>query len=279
MMHPTFEFSHPGRPGIDPLLAFDRLVNRYRITAALEAVSGLRVGAGKSLDAAATDQPVIRDALGRPFIPGSSIKGTLRSSLESILRSLDRRDLHACNIFEQRCVGDSDDDQKLMDQGQTVPFDDVLMRTCTACSLFGSTFVAGRVFLHDLPCIKTGTVTEVRDGVGINRDLGTAQIGVKYDVEVVPVGTSFQLEILIENVYSYQLALILRCLALLHCGDILLGGLTSRGLGKVKLVEPKLESTNGSRLLAGEDFETLDFQQATEAAGELLTKLLTEGEG
>ena len=278
MSSPALHHARPGRPGIDLPLSFDRLINRFRVTGQLEAVSGFRVGAGKSLDAAATDQPVMRDALGQPFIPGSSVKGALRSSLEAILHGLDRQDLKACDIFAARCVGDSAEDKGRSDGGQPIPFGDVLKRSCTACNLFGSSFIAGRVFIHDLPCCKPDAATEVRDGVGIHRDLGTAQQGIKYDVEVVPAGTRFELEILLENVYDFQLALLLQCLDMLHRGEILIGGLTSRGLGKVRLVEPALQYIDAPRLLTGQGFETLSFDGATRAGGELLTALLTEVE-
>lgn len=269
-------------------LSFEKLDKRYRLRAELVAVSGLRVGAGKSMDAAATDQPVIRDALGQPYIPGSSLKGVLRSGLEAILRSLGRRDFWACGTFENRrrpsqgdaprdpsldrCVGDAD-----VDQNRKIELAEVLKRSCTACSLFGSQFLAGRIFIHDLPR-ASGSPTEVRDGVGIDRDLGTAQAGIKYDVEVVPVGTRFKLEMLLENVDPLRLALVLQALQLLHQGELLLGGLTTRGLGRVKLDKVHLEHTNAARLLMGQGYETTSYEQELQKAGELLASHLDQAE-
>src|SRR5512146_2735951 len=45
--------------------------------------TGLHVGAGKgSLEIGGSDNPVVKDAFGRPYIPGSSLRGKLRSLLE-----------------------------------------------------------------------------------------------------------------------------------------------------------------------------------------------------
>jgi CRISPR-associated RAMP protein (TIGR02581 family) len=259
--------------------SFEKLRHRHRIKAEVVTLTGLRVGAGKSFDAAATDQPVIRDALGRPYIPGSSLKGALRSGLESVLRGLGRRDLWACEIFEDdgSCVGVSPRDKARAKRREPIPLTEVLERCCTACGLFGSPFVAGRVFFHDLPQLQ-GSPTEVRDGVGIDRDLGNAKPKVKYDVEVVPAGTRFKLELLLENVDRVRLDLVLQTLDLLHRGEILLGGLTTRGLGRVELRQRSLERTDAGRLLTGAGYESLDHDQELRQSGERLRRLLLDEE-
>ena len=257
---------------------FERLRIRHRIEADLVAVTALRVGAGKNLDAVATDQPVIRDALGRPYIPGSSLKGALRSGLESVLRGLDSEELKACELFEegQQCVEDPKAVAKRTKQPvKAHTLEDVLQKSCTACSLFGSPFLAGRVFIHDLPH-KEGLATEVRDGVGIHRDLGTAQGGIKYDTEVVPAGSRFRLEMVLENVDPDRLAVVLVALEMLHQGEILLGGLTGRGLGKVCLENRQLAWTNAQRLIAGQGFQDEEFTAAVAKAQARLGEILEE---
>jgi len=45
--------------------------------------TGLHIGAGKgSLEIGGADNPVVKDSWGRPYVPGSSLKGRLRSLLE-----------------------------------------------------------------------------------------------------------------------------------------------------------------------------------------------------
>ncbi len=67
---------------------FDTFKNRLEITGTLTTVTALRISAGRSTEAIGSDLPVIKDALGRPLIPGSSFKGALRSRLESFLRGI-----------------------------------------------------------------------------------------------------------------------------------------------------------------------------------------------
>src|SRR5271170_7640657 len=48
--------------------------------------TGLHIGAGKgSLEIGGADNPVVKDAFGIPYIPGSSLRGRLRSLLEQAL--------------------------------------------------------------------------------------------------------------------------------------------------------------------------------------------------
>src|SRR5260370_32143706 len=60
-----------------------RLSGRLLLEGELHCEAGLRVGAGKgSLEIGSSDNPVIKDAFGGPYIPGSSLRGRLRSLLE-----------------------------------------------------------------------------------------------------------------------------------------------------------------------------------------------------
>jgi len=47
--------------------------------------TGLHIGAGKgTLEIGGADNPVVKDAFGRPYVPGSSLRGRLRSLLEQV---------------------------------------------------------------------------------------------------------------------------------------------------------------------------------------------------
>lgn len=83
--------------------------NRLILQGRLMTTTALRIGAGRSLEPTGTDLPVLRDALDRPFVPGSSFKGVLRSRIEAVLRSLapdGQEDRWACNPLDddKRCV-------------------------------------------------------------------------------------------------------------------------------------------------------------------------------
>jgi CRISPR-associated RAMP protein (TIGR02581 family) len=263
-------------------LPFDRLLQRHRIQGLLITETGIRVGAGKNLDVGASDQPVIRDGLGRLFLPGSSLKGVLRSGLESVLRGIDHPRLRACDLFAEPCTAAFDQRRKASRDAK-FKIEEVLDTVCTVCGLFGSPYLAGRVFVADLPLAeRAASRTEVRDGVGIDRDRRVAQTGpaIKYDHEVVPPGTAFRLEMILENVADgVQLGLVLKALDLLASGEIRLGGATSRGLGRVSLRDLRLERTDASRLIAGEGYEPRDYKAARKAAEAALAAILVPEKG
>ncbi|MFP3939774.1 MAG: CRISPR-associated RAMP protein Csx7 [Thermoanaerobaculia bacterium] len=255
---------------------FDRLSVRHRITGRLVAETGLRVGADKSLDVGTSDQPVLRDAVGRVFLPGSSLKGVLRSGLEAVLRGLADERLRACDPLAAPCTEPLR--KKAKAAGSPVDLDEVLETVCTVCGLFGCPYLAGRVFVADLPFEDaTALRTEIRDGVGIDRDRRVARTrpAIKYDQEVVPRGASFRLEMILENVTdSVQLGLVLKALELLDTGEVRMGGLTSRGLGRVSLNDLRLERTDAARLLAGKGYDVLDLEEAKAGAESALAAVL-----
>jgi CRISPR-associated protein Csm3 len=56
------------------------------LSADLHCETGLHIGAGKgSLEIGGADNPVVKDAFGLPYIPGSSLRGKLRSLLENAM--------------------------------------------------------------------------------------------------------------------------------------------------------------------------------------------------
>src|SRR6202163_1280214 len=60
-----------------------QLVGKLILSGELHCETGLHIGAGKgSLEIGGADNPVVKDAFGLPYIPGSSLRGKLRSMLE-----------------------------------------------------------------------------------------------------------------------------------------------------------------------------------------------------
>src|SRR6266851_9727761 len=60
-----------------------KLIGKVILEGDLECQTGLHIGAGKgSLEIGGADNPVVKDAFGLPYIPGSSLRGKLRSLLE-----------------------------------------------------------------------------------------------------------------------------------------------------------------------------------------------------
>src|SRR5436309_1635952 len=60
-----------------------KLIGKVILEGDLECQTGLHIGAGKgSLEIGGADNPVVKDAFGLPYVPGSSLRGKLRSLLE-----------------------------------------------------------------------------------------------------------------------------------------------------------------------------------------------------
>src|SRR5947207_13351173 len=60
-----------------------KLIGKLILEGELHCETGLHVGAGKgSLEIGGSDKPVVKDAFGRPYVPGSSLRGKIRSLLE-----------------------------------------------------------------------------------------------------------------------------------------------------------------------------------------------------
>ncbi|MCS7025594.1 MAG: type III-A CRISPR-associated RAMP protein Csm3 [Bryobacteraceae bacterium] len=60
-----------------------KFLGKLILDADLTCDTGLHIGAGKgSLEIGGADNPVVKDAFGRPYVPGSSLRGKLRSLLE-----------------------------------------------------------------------------------------------------------------------------------------------------------------------------------------------------
>ena len=57
---------------------FETFTNRLELQGTLKTVTALRISQGRSTEPIGSDLPVVKDALGKPFIPGDSFKGALR---------------------------------------------------------------------------------------------------------------------------------------------------------------------------------------------------------
>src|SRR5471030_1082466 len=63
-----------------------QLVGKLILSGELHCETGLHIGAGKgSLEIGGADNPVVKDAFGIPYIPGSSLRVRLRALLEQTM--------------------------------------------------------------------------------------------------------------------------------------------------------------------------------------------------
>ncbi len=109
--------------------------------------------------------------------------------------------------------------------------------TCQVCRLFGTPWLAGRVYLADLRVIKdswNGTLA-ARGGLAISRSTDTAIEGSLYQRQAVPAGTRFQFQLIVENASDVEQGMILLGLRAFELGWVALGSDRARGLGQGRL--------------------------------------------
>jgi len=70
---------------------------RHIFTGTLVLDTALHIGGGRD-QPGASDSPVVRDPLGRPFVPGSSFKGAFRAAVERLVPNLAHLGLHTCAL-------------------------------------------------------------------------------------------------------------------------------------------------------------------------------------
>jgi CRISPR-associated protein Csm3 len=152
-------------------------VGHYVILGTIELVSGARIGGSDDvLQIGGTDLTCIKDPVtGRPYLPGSSLKGKLRSSLE---RDLGRYS----NNGEEPCGCAS--------------------VNCPICVVFGPhkktehSLGPTRMIVRDAPVIGNFKFENKTESI-INRKTGTAQH--PRTVERVAPGAKFQLQIEVQE--------------------------------------------------------------------------------
>jgi CRISPR-associated protein Csm3 len=228
-----------------------QLHNRYTFTGRLELVTPLRISSGYASDT--TDAPFMRCYDGTPYIPGSSLRGAIRSEVERILAAVgeDTAKIGSCTLFEKDSCNEKIREQlDAIKEKEESPIDDELIKKlaeeylCDVCRLFGSTVYASRLIIEDampetagIEAIKSRI--RIRDGVAIDRDTGAAVDGAKFDYEVIEPGKDclfFCFRMVVENVNEtgQDRELINLILNLLKQG-LYVGGKRTGGLGQVKL--------------------------------------------
>lgn len=190
--------SDPG--GVRPVAA------RWTISAELVLESATHLGAGAGDTA---DMAILRDArTGGPLLPGTSIAGALRAHLADVLGGYrTAEDARVARLFG----GSRGDD--LGAQSPLIVFDSI-------------------------GTLPAGNAVEIRDGVQIEAARGTAEDHKKFDLEVLPAGTTFPLRFDLvapsPEEESELVSHLVVALSGLSSGDIALGARRSRGLGAVR---------------------------------------------
>ena len=220
---------------------FLALANRYVIDGTLVSLAPLHVGGAPPNGE--SDAPFLRDS-GGPYIPGSSLRGVMRSSLERILQGLGGH--RGCVLFVKEshpsCLTDEANREafeKKLKGSDTQKAEEVRRAVlnggvCDVCALFGSPLVASKLRLDDCRLKTPGRFT-VRDGVGIDRDTESARDRLKFNFEALEPGAEFTFSMQVENATAADFALLGIVLGELTGPGLDVGGKKSRGFGRVTL--------------------------------------------
>ena len=236
---------------------FSTFKNKYILTGKIVVLNALHIGSGKETDD--RDAPFISlDDDKNFYIPGSTFRGYLSTKLERFLDSgngfkiknngeeLNEADVKL--IFGYTNLDkletkindkDNEEDRKLKENNRKIQ--DRIIRKLNAKNLDEVKSLAGRIHVSDMPVLKDVKYV-TRDGIKIDRNTGATEKRAKFDYDVVPSGTEFDLNIELENIENYQLDLIgLALNDILKDNGDLFGGKTSRGIGKCRLKDLKMK--------------------------------------
>lgn len=218
-----------------------RLVNEAHFTLTITTTGPVLVRSGHVTLTGPDMTPVLtyRDGDWQVYLPGSSLKGVIRSHLEKVGRTLQPRPNVICNPFHKYPDADAFCGNKFQhrkDNGEKIDSEIAYRDSCPICRLFGSTEFIGRVSINDAYLVDGARPrpTETRDGVGIDRLTGGASHGAKFELEAVSSNVTFQTNVYLRNFETWQLGMLLIAVQDMADGLVRIGSGRSRGLGSVR---------------------------------------------
>jgi CRISPR-associated protein Csm3 len=218
------------------------ITGKLIISGKIELLTGLHIGCGGQSGIGLIDSPVIRHPLtSEPYIPGSSLKGRLRSALDTILGEN--------HSMVNKIYGTTPN----KDEGR-----------CTSQIYVRDSHLSSGQKLKD--------IAEVKYENKISRLTGTTVQGGLRQIERIIAGTCFDFEIVynIDDNCNEDLKHLRSCFEFVE--DEYLGASGSRGYGKVKfhfskLIYKPLEYYSGERQISTQE---TDAKNWTEKAIELI---------
>jgi len=210
-----------------------KLLGKLVVEGIIEARTGLRIGGSQgAFRMGALDLNVVTDPSGKPYVPGSALKGKLRSLLEYAGNcAFNENGGHMCSKEED-------------------------YKACVPCRLFGIAPGSGafsvptltRLLVSDAPLANAGKLeewhkqgsielayTEVKSETAIDRVMGKSKEKSIRQVERVPAGAEFSLRMILNVLLKEDLDELLKPVfeAMQLLEDDYLGAMGSRGYGRV----------------------------------------------
>lgn len=200
-------------------MTFERLQDITVLKVRYATLSALVISAGDQ-PAEIMESPVIKLG-GKPVIPGSSLKGALRSTLEAMLSELGHE---VCIPFaaipRSYRRGSKREQEEKIEQyarslGRRAPCDDI-DHPCPVCTIFGT--VGGQAGLSGKALFLDATTVEgeygliERSHVAITRDTKSQSEGSLMSLQAVDAGATFRSDIRVINAEPWEVGAILRAL-------------------------------------------------------------------
>lgn len=194
----------------------------------LEAETPLCVGGAE--EGIEVDLPLAHNGRDEFYVPGTSLAGALRAWMERNLGGRLPRDWWGY----QEPKGTEEGSASRIQPSSTHPTAETPKGTDE-----GS---ASRILVEDAPVMLPGGARpEIWHGIGIDRQWEATARGIKFEREILPKGTRFPLELRldVENEASLESsrALLSHLARALAEGRIALGAASTRGLGRVRLLD------------------------------------------
>jgi CRISPR-associated protein Csm3 len=221
-----------------------KFIGKLILAADLNCESGLHIGAGKgSLEIGGADNPVVKDAFGRPYVPGSSLRGKLRSLLEqaaglnpSEMVYLSKRRGQEVRIHQS----DRADDDICILFGRNPG----RLERMSGDAIESASATPARLTVYDAPLDLDSITAQMRENLDDELtevksenavDRITSQANPR-TLERVPAGARFKLRIVLDVLCEEDKALAARLAeGLRMLEDDSLGGGGSRGNGRVRI--------------------------------------------
>lgn len=227
-----------------------KLIGKLIFEGEMHCETGLHIGAGKgSLEIGGADNPVVKDSHGRPYVPGSTLRGRVRSLLEqatglavpSELVYISKRKGQEVRIHQS----DRADDEVCILFGRSPG----RMEKVSGGDLESNSATPARLSVFDAPLVSESItpqmretlddeLTEVKSENAIDRITSQAN---PRTLERVPAGARFRIRMVLDILCpedSSLPGLLVQGLRLLE--DDTLGGGGSRGNGRVRFADLKL---------------------------------------
>ena len=247
-------------------LSHDIFLRSVNISGIIKATSRIHIGTSRDIGIfEEADSLLIRinhNGIDLPYIPGSSLKGIFRSTVEFLLDSIGEK---VCKPYDKnsKCsnvgkeilnANKERDDKKLIE---------AIRRLCLACKIFGGHNYASQIFISDsVPLDISSVAFDISPGISINRRDGTTIQGGLFTLEHINPNSKFNFQLRVNNLPNYLLGILFKVIYLINKGIVLVGGKKRAGLGYISIIIDKIiyKTSDKTYLLDYDDLDNLTIK-------------------